>query len=75
MALSQQLFAQTSPPEMGNVQGKKTVFSCICRRTAVAHQSQPRCFYSWAQRWPCHLHLLVCSPASLCLAPCAEAEV
>ena len=41
----------------------------------MAHQSQPRCFYSWAQRWPCHLHPLVYPPTSLCPALCAEAEV
>ena len=59
-ALSRQPRAQinASPSEMGAVQGKRTVFStrlCIGGQQWPT-QSQPRCFQSGAQRWPCCLH-------------------
>ena len=60
--LSWQPLAQTginaSPPEMGAVQGKRTVFSsCLCiGGQQWPTQSQPRCFQSKAQRRPCCLH-------------------
>ena len=61
-ALSRQPLTQTgintSPSEMGAVQGKRTVLStrlCIGGQQWPT-QSQPRCFQSGAQRRPCCLH-------------------
>ena len=61
-ALGWQTLAQTginaSLPEVGTVQGKRTVFSthsCIGGQQWPT-QSQPRCFQSKAQRRPCCLH-------------------
>ena len=49
---------QSSWPEMGAMQGKRTVFStCSCMRGQQwPTQRQPRCFQSRAQRRPCCLH-------------------
>ena len=62
MALSRQPLAQTginaSLPEMGAMQGKRTIFST---RSCIGGQqwptlSQPTCFQSGAQRRPCCLY-------------------
>ena len=73
-ALSRQPLAQTgintSPSEMGAVQGKRTVFStrlCIGGQQWPT-QSQPRHFQSGAQRRPCCRHPLG-APTHLPLSP------